>query len=196
MIPKLSPLQWLIAVLLLVFYGFAVFALTRDYYLRHPLPSVATAPPVPHALPDEGVGDWVRDALGESAGGLPEAVLSSDPVLLAQEADRLFAERRFDAAIARYRRALELNADDQDSRNDLGLALFYAGRADEALTQLQAGAAAAPAFQRIWLSLGFVASRSGEESLAREALTRASTLDPDSEVGAEAKRMLQELGAP
>ena len=34
--PKLSPIQWIIVALFLGFYGFAVFALTRDHYLRNP----------------------------------------------------------------------------------------------------------------------------------------------------------------
>jgi len=186
MLPKLTPLQWAIAIAFLAFYGFAVFALTRDYYLLHP-PRPAAAPAASAAGP--GLGQQMRAAL-DDAGDLPAGLTESDPVLLAQEADRLFAAERFAEAVTLYRRVLEMRPDDTDARNDLGLALFYAGNSAEGLKELRAGAEAAPGYQRIWLSLGFVAAQAGDTDLAREALTKAKVLDPDSDIGAEAARLL------
>jgi Flp pilus assembly protein TadD len=119
---------------------------------------------------------------------------STDAVLLPQETDRLFAAQRFPEAVTLYRKVLELDPSDAGSRNDLGLALYYAGNPQEGVEVLRAGAEAAPQFQRIWLSLGFVAAQAEQTEQAREALTKAQTLDPDSDVGLEAARLLGLLG--
>jgi len=198
MFPKLTPLQWLIAGFFLVFYGFAVFALTRDYYLRHPPQPVAAAPASPHGLPagdDAALGARMREALAGAEASIPPELMDADPRLLAREADRLFGAGRFAAAIPLYRRVLELAPDDVDAKNDLGLALHYSGQSGEALTILADGVAAAPDFQRIRLTQGFVAAQVGQMGLARDALAKARDLDPDSDVGAEAARMLAALAS-
>jgi Flp pilus assembly protein TadD len=190
MFPKLTPLQWAIALAFLVFYGFAVFAVTRDYYLRNPLRPIATTVP---AMPDAGsaaLGAQLRAAAQDAGSAIPAELMASDPVLLSQEADRLFAAGRFAEAVTLYRKALELDPSDTGSRNDLGLALHYSGNSAQAITVLRAGADAAPEFQRIWLSLGFVSAQAGQTEQAREALTKARSLDPQSDVGLEADRLL------
>jgi len=55
---------------------------------------------------------------------------------------------------------------------------------------LRTGADRAPEFQRIWLSLGFVSAQAGQREQARAALIRAQSLDPQSDVGVEAGRLL------
>jgi Flp pilus assembly protein TadD len=192
MFPKLTPLQWLIAVAIFAFYGFAVFAVTRDYYLRHPpRPSLATASTTATAGADAAaLGAQLRAAAQDADSSLPAELLASDPALLSQEADRLFAAQRFAEAVTLYRKALELDPTDAGSRNDLGLALHYAGNSQQGIEVLRAGADAAPDFQRIWLSLGFVAAQANQTEQAREALTRAQALDPDTDVGVEAARLL------
>jgi Flp pilus assembly protein TadD len=192
MFPKLSPLQWLVAIAFLAFYGFAVFAVTRDYYLRHPPrpPLAATSSTATSGADAAALGAQLRAAAQDAGSGIPAEVLASDPVLLSQEADRLFAAQRFAEAVTLYRKALELDPTDAGSRNDLGLALHYAGNSQEGIEVLRAGADAAPQFQRIWLSLGFVAAQAGQTEQAREALTKAQALDPNSDVGLEAARLL------
>jgi tetratricopeptide (TPR) repeat protein len=191
MLPKLTPLQWLLAAIFLGFYGFAVFAFTRDYYLRHP-PQRSTTPPAPHAL---------SAPTGAPAGLAPQTetavdgIIGSDPRLLAQEGDRLFGAGRYEAAVARYRQALALNESDVDTRNDLGLALHYLGQSDEALEVLRIGAEMDPEFQRIWLTYGFVAAQSGRPQAARDAFEQAIALDSEAAVTAEARRMLEQLSA-
>jgi predicted Zn-dependent protease len=192
MFPKLSLLQWALFAAFLFFFGFAVFALTRDYYLRHP-PTRPMASAAPHAAPDSSaaLGSRMREAFSDS--GIPPALMESDPVLLSQEADRLFAAQRFTEAVTLYRKALELTPDDAGVMNDLGLALHYAGNTAEGIAVLRTGTDAAPDFQRIWLSLGFVAMQAGDREQARQALTKAQTLDPQSDIGAEALRLLDLL---
>ena len=196
MFPKLTPLQWLVAAGFLFFYGFAVFALTRDYYLRHPPGPAASAaaPAAPHALPageTAALGARMRAALDGAAGSeMPPELMDADPEVLGEQADRLFAQQRFAAAIPLYRRLLELRPDDAEASNDLGLALHYSGSSAEALTVLAEGVAEAPDFQRIRLTQGFVAAQAGQPTLAREALNAAQDMDPDSDVGKEAARLL------
>ncbi|MBK1704882.1 tetratricopeptide repeat protein [Halochromatium glycolicum] len=199
MLPRLSALQWTLFIAFLAFYGFAVFALTRDYYLRHPLTPAAGAD-APHQLPAgqqadaRALGARMRQALDGAPDGSEigsEIDLgSTDSAALAAAADRLFVARRFDEAIPVYQRVLELEPDDADTRNDLGLALHYTGRSEEAIAMLRKGAKEAPAFQRIWLSLGFVALQAGDIAQARDALERAEAIAPSTEVGREAARLL------
>lgn len=190
--PKLSPLQWLILVVFLGFYGFAVFAVTRDYYARHPVrPALAQAggqtnPHVRASLPRPTGGLSSLDL----ASAVPKSIEDGNPTLLGERADRLFAERRYLDAIPLYRRVLELTPDDAETYNDLGLALHYVGDSAGALEVLRTGVAGAPDFQRIWLTLGFVSLQTKDSMGARVALSRARDLDPESAVGQEAVRLL------
>ena len=91
---------------------------------------------------------------------------------------------------------LELNPDDVDTYNDLGLALHYSGDSSQALAVLKQGVEKDPKFQRIWLTLGFVQSHSDERSEAGFALQEAIKLDPENQVGREAKRVRESLNKP
>jgi len=193
MLPKLTPMQWLVALLFLFFYGFAVFALTRDYYLRHPPRTAMPQPPAAHGAAGTdmaALGRRMQAALGAADDGASANLDSSDPAALAQAADQLFAAQRFTDAIPLYRRVLALQPDDVDAQNDLGLALHYSGDTAAALEILRAGAAAAPKQQRIQLTLGFVELQAGNRDTAQQALNRARDLAPESDVGREAARLL------
>ncbi|NEX17273.1 MAG: hypothetical protein C1943_11715 [Halochromatium sp.] len=197
--PKLTPLQWLILLILLFFYGFTVFALTRDYYLRHPPQPQRAVQQGPHSLPaaqDQALGQRMRQALGQEDRGPEIDLTSTDPIALGEAADQLFVARRFNEAIPVYQRVLELRPDDAETSNDLGLALHYGGQGQEAIEVLQQGTTAAPGFQRIWLSLGFVALQNNESALAREALDRAQSLEPGTEIADEARRLLGLMDRP
>jgi tetratricopeptide (TPR) repeat protein len=185
--PKLSLLQAIAVLAFLFFYGFAVFALTRDYDLRHP-PRVAVAPAVPHSTAQARPGPPRITLDNDSA--IPASVAGTNPVLLSQQADELFGQGHYGEAIPLYRRVLELAAEDLDAHNDLGLALHYSGQAEEALAILARGTAKGPEFQRIWLTYGFVLGQSGDKAGAATALTRARDLGPDTGVGKEAVRLL------
>lgn len=190
MLPKLTPLQWLVTLVFLGFYGFAVFAFTRDYYLRHPPRLAPARAAAAHAAP---VHPSVPAGTAPDTETAVDNLIASDPKLLAQEGDRLFRAERYEAAIRRYRQALALDADDIDTHNDLGLALHYIGRSDEALEVLRAGIERDPEFQRIWLSFGFIAAQSGRSQAARDAFAQAIAVDTDAAVTAEAQRMLEQL---
>ncbi|AFL75544.1 tetratricopeptide repeat protein [Thiocystis violascens] len=186
--PKLSPLHWLAFAALLFFYGFTVFALTRDYYLRHPTRPVAAQSP---SSPNSASG--ALSQVGGSA--IPESIAETNPELLHQRADQLFVEQRYAEAVAVYRRILELSPEDAEAHNDLGLALLYTGDQAGAIASLKAAVAKDPTLQRPWLTFGFVNLQTGNRAEAQEALERARDLDPNSEIGKEAVRLLGILAA-
>jgi tetratricopeptide (TPR) repeat protein len=197
--PKLTPLQWIIVALLQVFYGFAVFALTRDYFQRPQAVSKVQSKPSassnPHAAkPSNNASIMAERSLGESA--IPESLVQKDPILLAQLGDERFRQRKYQDAIGIYRRVLELNPDDVDTYNDLGFALHLSGESAQAVAVLKQGVEKDPKFQRIWLTLGFVQMHTTERPEAGFALKEAIKLNSDNEVGQEAKRMLDQLDQP
>jgi len=92
-----------------------------------------------------------------------------------------------------YERLLEIDPDNADLRNNLGLTLQYTGRTSEALAQLSENVARHPEHQRSWLTLGFVNRQAGDIAAAREALTTAVSLDATTDVGRSAQAMLDSL---
>ena len=124
---------------------------------------------------------------------VPAATMETNPLLLDQNADELFAQKRYAEAIPLYRRVIELDPEDLDAYNDLGLALHYSGQSQQGLELLRAGTAKDPDFQRIWLTLGFVSAQREIAAAAQPALEKARDLDPDNSIGQEATRMLELL---
>lgn len=191
--PKLSPVQWVVFVALLAFYGFAVFAVTRDYYLRNPPRPFAAA--TAESQGDDTTAQtqgrtFVQEAMEGGDSKIPSAITQSNPTLLMQKADGLFGQQRYGEAIPLYRRVLELQPKSPAAHNDLGLALFYSGQAQTALDVLRQGAAQSPQFQRLWLTLGFVSAQAGDKAGAKAALEKARSLGADNDIGREAQRIL------
>jgi tetratricopeptide (TPR) repeat protein len=192
--PRLSPVQWAVFLFFLLFYGFAVFALTRDYYLRHP-PQAVAGPAAERAVSGaEAQGQprtFAQQAMqGGGTAAIPEAITESNPELLMKKATALFEQERYGQAIPVYRRVLELEPVSPEAHNDLGLALFYSGQQQTALDVLREGTKKTPGFQRLWLTLGFVSAQSGDEAVAQQALEKARSLGPDTAIGQEAARIL------
>jgi len=118
---------------------------------------------------------------------------NQSPQAIAALGDRYFEERNFRQAIKLYEKALELNPDDIDTYNDLGLAYHYTKQSASAVEILKKGAELNPSYQRIWISLGFVQMSTGQKEEAMLALKKAVDLNPDNEVGIEAQKMLDSL---
>jgi tetratricopeptide (TPR) repeat protein len=188
--PRFSPVQWIILVLFQAFYGFAVLALTRDYYERHPPgcgPLAAVQQPAP---------DTTSTPLGgqlDSGSVIPASVVPQDPRLLSQLADQHFAQRQYREAAHLYRQVLKLTPDAPGALNDLGLALYYSGDTAQALRVLKRGVAKASGLQRIHLSLGFVQMHSDERVQAVQTLREAIALGSNTPEGMEAQRFLTAL---
>ncbi len=114
----------------------------------------------------------------------------NDPQSLALLGDKYFENSNFPQAIEIYKKVLELNPDDIDTYNDLGLAYHYVRKSDLAAETLKKGIEKMPTFQRIRLSLGFVLMSADKNEEAKLVLKEAAELEPGSEIGQEATRML------
>ncbi len=109
---------------------------------------------------------------------------------LALLGDKYFESSKFNQAIEIYKKVLELNPNDIDTYNDLGLAYHYLGKSNLSVDTLRKGTEVMPTYQRVWLSLGFVLMSMGRNEEAKTALEKAAELNPETDVGREAKRML------
>jgi len=195
--PQLSALQWIIVIVFQAFYGFAVFALTQDYYERQmavqAVMGTGANPARPHPDVNKAVPEPELPPIAPPTSQIPDSMAGQDPVLLAQQGDEYFRGRQYAEAIRLYRRVLTLNPSDVDTHNDLGLALHYSGNSAAALRVLKQGVEKDPSFQRIWLTLGFVQMYTDERPEAKFALQHALALGGDNGIGEEAQRLLDKL---
>ncbi len=120
-------------------------------------------------------------------------VNENDPKALALFGDRYFENGRYVEAIDAYKKVLVLDPNDIDTYNDLGLAYQYLNQPDKAIETLRKGSELMPSYQRIWISLGFVYASSRNNPEAITALRKAVELGPDTPVGIEAQRMLEQI---
>ncbi|MDX2314357.1 MAG: tetratricopeptide repeat protein [Gammaproteobacteria bacterium] len=197
-------------------YGAVVFGLTRNYYHREVAVDVPvdrlsdrprTAPHgVPRTAPTTGVARLpgserftVEDARRMVASAPPDndygAGSSSTTSLedLARRADQHFQEGLFERAAEEYSQLLAHAPDNIDLYNNLALTLHYMGRSPEAVENLEKGIALDSGNQRIWLTLGFVQTGVGNTAAASRAFGEAIEIDPGSQVGREASRLLAAL---
>lgn len=176
---------WLGMLVFQIAYGAVIFVATRAYFERDPAPSALSANEV--ADPADWGSVAVQDALSSL---VPEGAMPEDPATISHLADQYFANQNFAEAARYYERLLDFDPDNANIRNNLGLTLHYSGRSMEALQVLGDNVAAHPEHQRSWLTLGFVNGQLGDAEASRRALETAISLDPDSDVGQSAERML------
>ena len=179
---KMDAKFWTAQIVFQLIFGLAIFGITRAYYVKDlaplrtssaPAPSVPrTPPPQPQALP----------SLNET-----------DPLRLSDQADEWFNVGDFARAAEAYARLIELAPDNPEHYNNLGLAQQYLGRSSEAIATLQRGRRHAAEYPRLWLTLGFVQARQGLYDEARQSLSRAVAIAPESEIAQEAQQMIQQL---
>lgn len=183
---------WTGMVVFQVFFGLAVFAITRDYYMpdatgisAHAGITNPTVPAWPNAVTETSIA-----RLSSSA---PVDATGMDPAEMSRQADELFSNRQYEQAAALYERLLAFGPPNADVHNNLGLTLHYLGRSTEALDRLNDGVAVDPDNQRIWLTLGFVNSQLGNTEQARTALTAATKIGSDDSIRQSAMTMLENL---
>ncbi len=183
---------WTLLAVFQVFFGLAVFAVTRDYYLedvdttrRHALSAAPSSPAWSRGM-------TASDVSRLSSPGLVDTPLS-DPVQIYRQAEEFFASRQYAQAAQLYEQLLDFSPNDAEIYNNLGLTLFYLGRPDESLRQLKEGVAVDPGHQRIWLTLGYVNSQLGNAEAARAALTNATERGDNASIREAAEKMLAEL---
>ena len=183
---------WLQTLALLLVFGVIVFAVTRQMYVGDAQTDAATrsdtaAPP---AMPQ---GNQL-----EVSTGLLESLLSidskkKDPATMLLLANKYFANNQYAEAADLYGQLSALDPGNVGIQNNLGLTLHYINRSEEALAVLMKGSALNPGNQRVWLTLGYVNRELGNLDEAKLSLETAERINPDSDVGRSASKMLSEL---
>jgi tetratricopeptide (TPR) repeat protein len=155
---------------------------------------------------DSYVGQW-EQAQGYTASGQPidhmevlrdlKERLNKNPddfQVLSRLGDTYLELMKFDDAFRYYRRAIEVNPEDVDTYNDLGLASHYNGNSAEALTYVDEGIKRNPYYQRIWLTRGFImAYGMGNQDEAVASWEKALSIAPETPVGKAAADYLAEF---
>ena len=189
----IRPTQfWILLGVFQVLFGLAVFAITRDYYMRD-TSNVSAHPPIinqPASEWPQGITESDIARLAPSAFGEPAA---QDPVEISRQANQFFTNRQYQRAANSYERLLGFDPKNVEVLNNLGLTLHYLGRSDEALRRLNEGVSLDPENQRIWLTTGYVNSQLGNVEQARTALTTATQIGSDESIRRSAMEMLEAL---
>ncbi|MBI5664101.1 MAG: tetratricopeptide repeat protein [Nitrospirae bacterium] len=178
--------KWIIVVIAVAAVGLVI----ASYVTRQPAVPEQAARQEQTTMPPVAAGPMVEQDLNKVVPLEELGVDTKNPKELALLGDKYFEGSSFNQAIEIYKKVLELDPRDIDTYNDLGLAYQYANRPDLAIDILQKGAKAGPSNQRIWLSLGFVNMSAGNNTEAKIALKKAVELDPQTDIGQEATRML------
>ncbi|MBI5740080.1 MAG: tetratricopeptide repeat protein [Nitrospirae bacterium] len=116
--------------------------------------------------------------------------LPDDPEELTALGDKYFETGRYDKAARAYEKAIQKRPNDVDAYNDLGLSLHFMKRSDDAADILRKGTQVDPSYQRVRLSLGYVLMSSGQKEEAKVILKKVVEMNPDTDIGIEAKRLL------
>ena len=186
---KLTPKFWILMFIFQVVFGLTIFAATSNHYMKASSGSTASSNP---NRPPKFQWDGPAPASRPSASESTRIAMLSDPVELDRLANEYFSTKRYDDAALAYERLLTFGPN-VNTYNNLGITLFYLGRADEALLILNEGIAFDSTYQRIWLTLGYVNSQIGDIDAARKALTTAVGMGADNDVGRSAQNMLASL---
>ena len=183
---------WLLLVVFQVFFGLAVFAITREYYSREPERISAH----PWAV-EQSASTWAQGFTESDIARLTspagDAADLTDPIEIYRQANDYFVNKQYPAAAQLYERLIEFSPNDAEIYNNLGLTLHYLGRSEEALRWLNEGVAADAQHQRIWLTLGFVNAQLGFNEDARKALTKAIEIGDNESIRESATKMLEAL---
>lgn len=106
---------------------------------------------------------------------------------------QLEVERNVSAAIASFRRAVELDPEYAEARNNLGVQFLLAGNYPEAIEQLRAATSLSPSWGKPHLNLGDALRATGQFDQAIAELQRALQLEPNlSEVHYNTGRLYSE----
>jgi len=187
-----TPKFWIFMVVFQVAFGLAVFAITRQAYM----PVADDGHAVPTSTVQES-DEWsTRIAqISPAPLGAPGTSVSvtRDPAEMSRLANEYFANQQYAQAAELYEGLLAFGTNSAETHNNLGITLHYIGRSADAVATLNEGISIDPSYQRIWLTLGYVNSQTGNIEEARTALTTAVELGAGNNVGQSAQKMLSEL---
>ncbi|MBI5327563.1 MAG: tetratricopeptide repeat protein [Deltaproteobacteria bacterium] len=114
----------------------------------------------------------------------------NDAKAFSEVGDIYFDQHKFIDAIEYYKKAIDMDKQDIDSYNDIGLAYHYIGKSDEGLKYVEEGIKRNPVYQRVWLTKGFILAVTGNITDAKSAWEKAYSLDPNSDIGRSAASFL------
>jgi len=121
-------------------------------------------------------------------------ILARDPnnaVAAIKAGNLLYDAQRYDEAIGFYQQAFAINKQDINLSTDLGTALWYTGRADEALTQYDKSLAIDPTHAQTLFNIGVVRSEGKHDFAgAAAAWEKLLKVHPDYPAAARVQTML------
>ena len=183
---------WVLFVVFQVFFGLAVFAMTREYYMQDADTVSGHSWTAAQSAPSWSQGITATDVSRLSSSAVSQP-LPSDPAEITRQANESFVNKQYDRAARLYEQLLAFEPNNAEIYNNLGITLHYLGRSDEALRRLNEGVAVDAGHQRIWLTLGFVNAQLGNVEQARTALTKATQVGSNESIRQSAMTMLNEL---
>ena len=187
-----SPKFWISMTVFQVIFGLAIFTITRHYYNPDSdnVSTDSTAISQPSSVLPGLITENDSTLINSPTFGLSTM---TDPDEISRQGDDFFANKEYVLAAEMYQRLLALAPNNVDTYNNLGITLHYLGRSTEAIDRLNEGIAVDPAYQRIWLTLGYVNTQLGNIEEARTALTTATKMDANNDIGQSATKMLENL---
>ena len=186
---KMDARFWAAQIVFQVIFGLAIFGITRAIYVKD------LSPPTVRSESAPSVRSQARaPAPAPAPQPAPSLSLSQeDPVRLGELADEWFGIGDYARAAEAYASLAHLDPTNPEHYNNLGISQHYLGQPQEALATLRKGTGYADDYPRLWLTLGFVQARQGLYDDARASFGQAIGIAPESDIAAEAQRMLQQL---
>jgi tetratricopeptide (TPR) repeat protein len=97
----------------------------------------------------------------------------------------------FESAIINYKKYLETNPSDADARVDMGVCYFILKNYNEAIAEMKKAVQYNPKHQLAYINLGIVSLSAGSLDDAKKFWQKAMDLDPGSDNGLKAKKLLE-----
>jgi tetratricopeptide (TPR) repeat protein len=104
--------------------------------------------------------------------------------------------RFFDKAIVHYRKYLEKNPRDANARVDLGISYFETSNLDDARKEMELALKYDAKHVAAHFNLGIVSLRAGKVKEANEWFKKTIALAPNSDMGKQAKQILEQHSSP
>jgi cytochrome c-type biogenesis protein CcmH/NrfG/DNA-directed RNA polymerase subunit RPC12/RpoP len=104
--------------------------------------------------------------------------------------------RFFDKAIVQYRKYLEKNPRDANARVDMGICYFETSNLEEARKEIEMALKYDPKHVAAHFNLGIVTLRAGKVKEANEWFKKTIALAPNSDMGQQAKQILEQHSSP
>jgi cytochrome c-type biogenesis protein CcmH/NrfG len=190
---RFEPWQAASAVAVIALIGFVIYLEWGSGPKRETAPAPGAAPLTMPQMTPHGVDLAPLEAAVRQSPGDADALL--------QLANGQHDAGQFTAAIATYGRYLRLKPDDPDARVDMGICYFELGRMDTsgaadnylaALREMRTALDRNPTHQPAAFNLGVVHLAMGNIEESRTWLSKALSMNRDSDLGRRAQKMLEQ----